>query len=324
MRSAGRDEISRLKEQAKALIGEKDAEIERLNREIDEAERILEAGRFAGEQADEDMNGDIARVENELLQFNFRSQAELQAMQENHDAEIADLQAKHEKEIERLKKELKWTRENQDDIQKCDSRASQLRTDAKSESSFGNGKPTEVREVVVARSRLQEAEKEVEALEAELRRVTTQQQHQIAEQARNAKENAERRQRERVEKKQHKEELMARRKQDEYKEQIEELKQEMRNEKQAAEEKLRKLIERNSDLDREFAAALADNEEKTEMLTRVRTRSRPRTAKRADNSSFFAHFSVVEADIIRLRDENAELRHILKGLDKLAYPTQRR
>ena len=339
------EKMRAIKDNAKAILAEKDEEIARLNREIDAAEKQYRTGVQAGMDTNAEMMAEIARLENELETLDRRADLEIHMLKEKQNAEIKDLKAKHDKEMESLYHELTRTIDDQDNLRRQQDRAARLKASFLDEADdhslnarelgISRQSSTELH-LQSARERARETEKEVERLEAELRRVTKQQQKQIAEQARMVKENEERQRTERLERQKRKNEYAMRQKQNEYDQQVKDLKAELKKESDEMKAKLRKLMERNDDLDNQLAAALAENDEKEKQLSTVmrkkkRTASGPATiagkrrlvssqkSARGKQDSMFAEFSVIEAEIIRLRDENEELRGILKKLDKLAY-----
>lgn len=309
-----------LKESAKAILAEKDAEIQRLNREIDEAERLLNEGYKQGTDEDAQVRADIAKLENELNHFEVRAQAQLQALKETHDEEIRDLKKKHAREMEDLDKQMARATKYVPPKPKFEPEPTE---EPEEPTEIFDNESSDELTLENAKKRLKESEKAVERLEAELRRVTNQQQQQISEQARQIRELREKKRQERVDEQRKKNDFLKKQKEAEYEAQLKDLKAELKSEEDAMEQKLRQLIERNSVLDSELAAVLADNDEKSEQLTRIKAGKSNRKASPRrtlpQECSAMTEFSVVEAEIIRLRDENEELKQILKKLDKLAY-----
>jgi uncharacterized membrane protein YccC len=98
---------------------------------------------------------------------------------------------------------------------------------------------------------------------------------------------------------------------------VAELKEELRRETDQANDRLRKVKEKNAHLDRQLAAVRAQNAQKqTEQSTRKQK------AKKGKKPSL-SDVSTLDAQILRLTDENEYLRAILRELDKLAYDANR-
>ena len=313
---ASTDKVSVMKERASAILAEKDAEIARLNRELDEVERMFDSGLQAGVDEDAEMKAEVARLEVALKNMEFRADTEIQSLKEQQADEVRELEAKHKKELDKLYKELDRVSESQSGLRRQQVKAATM-------SERVGRDEREKKELQEARQRAVESQHEVERLEAELKQMKNEQQKQILEQARFVKEREERRKAE-VDKKRSVRQAHTR-------EQVAALKAELKKESDAMKEKLQRVIERNQVLDCQLAAALADNEEKPstsrskKSSSRTkRTKSPRKKTKRRTHDSTFAEFSVVEAEIVRLRDENEELRQIIKRLDKLAYVSEPR
>ena len=302
-----------MKERATAIIAEKDAEIERLNRELDRVEKMVDSGLQAGVDEDMELKSKLAKTEIAIKNMDFRAETEIQTLKEQYAEEIKELEAKHKKEMTRLYKELDRATKNQSGLRKQQDKAAKMRA------SVTKDEITE-KQLQDAREQAKQGDNEVARLESELKKLKQKQQKQIVDQARMVKEREERRKAQEAEKRK------ARKASN--KQEVEALNSELKKEENALEEKIQRLIERNNQLDKDLAAALAENAQKTtsKKSFSATTSSRTKRAKSARRKtpksrqvSSLTEFSVVEAEIIRLRDENEELRQIVKRLDKLAY-----
>ena len=100
------DRVEMLKDRATAVISEKDAEIARLNREINEAEKLFEKGLQANVDEEAELRNEIARLELELKTMDLRADREIQALREQQADEIRATMAKHQREMETLQREI--------------------------------------------------------------------------------------------------------------------------------------------------------------------------------------------------------------------------
>ena len=193
--------------------------------------------------------------------------------------------------------------------------------------------------VMSAKQRARDTAKEVAKLEAELRRATLLRQQQIAEQAQKMREEEERQRNERRERQKVLAETELAHKKAEYDQHLNDLREELQRESDAMKAKIQKLADRNDQLDKDLAETLVENEEMEYQLERVRQAKHNSTLKYTSTgassiqkqespklskkqirkASMFPEFSVLDTEILRLRDENDELRRIIKRLDKLAY-----
>ena len=430
------DRVEMLKDRASTVISEKDAEIARLNREINEAEKLFEQGLQANVDEEAELKNEIARLEMELKTMDLRAEREIQALREQQADEIRAIMAKHQKEMETLHREIAERNENEAVFQRRGPNTHQVSSttqetstsrgsstqDASGTSSYkqkevslsqasgtrlssevsrgsmmestsvtsepksttqavvsdasrvsmngetkasdsvtlatgsvGDYKPRELPRVVLApdssemsstelhvmsaKQKARDTAKEVEKLEAELRRATLFRQQQIAEQAQKMREEEERQRNERRERQKVLAETELAHKKAEYDQHLNDLREELQRESDALKAKIQKLADRNDELDRDIAETLVENDEKEYQLERVRQakhnstltytstgtssiqkKESPKLSKKQiRKASMFPEFSILDTEILRLRDENDELRRIIKRLDKLAY-----
>ena len=402
------DRVEMLKDRATAVISEKDAEIARLNREINEAEKLFEKGLQANVDEEAELRNEIARLELELKTMDLRADREIQALREQQADEIRAIMAKHQREMETLQREIMERSENEAVFQRRapqntvrdgsqtdtssglsrasnvqgvsgmksmaqeadrasasrerENKASGLRGASTDSVTLGTGsisscEPRELPRAVLAeessevspsstelhvmsaKQRARDTAKEVEKLEAELRRATLFRQQQIAEQAQKMREEEERQRNERRERQKVLAETELAHKKAEYDQHLNDLREELQRESDAMKAKIQKLADRNDQLDKDLAETLVENEEMEYQLERVRQAKHNSTLKYTSTgassiqkqespklskkqirkASMFPEFSVLDTEILRLRDENDELRRIIKRLDKLAY-----
>jgi chromosome segregation ATPase len=279
-------DLDSIRDSARSIIAAKDAEIARLNREIDEAERLLDEG-YQNQAEDEDyLKEEIARLEQELDHISLVSQTELQSIRDKHEREIEEVSSEHSREVSKLQKRVERASRNQAELQRAEEHARQLRGPSESNGS------AEDSSIVAARARNEELQEEVRRLEGELRLIATEQQEQIAAQARA------------VERGVADSDVSGGRDQP---------KKEVRQ----AKAKLAKAKERNAQLDKKLTEVMAQNAQKqAEIATlKERAKGKPRPV--------LTDLTVVDAEIIRLADENEDLKVILQGLDKIAYDANR-
>jgi chromosome segregation ATPase len=270
-------DLDSIRESARSIIANKDAEIARLNREIDETERMLDEEYQTEVDGEASLKDEIAMLEQELNHISVSSQAELQALRARHEHEIEEVKSGHAREVGKLQK----------DLQRAQTESGQRRPSDFAEDAEG----------AAARARGEQLQAEVRRLEAELRQITTEQQQQIAAQARAVED---------VHAKvAHESELSGQRL--EFKEEIRE-----------AKAKLKKAKERNAQLDKTLADLMAQNAQKQAEITALKSRTKRKPAR-----PIIGELTVVDAEIIRLADENEDLKVILQGLDRIAYDSHR-
>jgi chromosome segregation ATPase len=263
--SSQSDDIDMIRESGRSVIAAKDAEIARLNREINEAEQQLDEGLQLGADNECRINDEIAQLEQELERITQRCQAQLDVLREQHDREISDVNARNAREIAKLRAQIDRAQVDQDGLAQMANRAHDLRhNDAE-------------HQLDSAKTRLKEVRAEVARLEAELQKATNEQQQRIGD---------------------------ARTEQAA----VAELREEMRRQAEQASDRLRRAKEKNTDLDKQLAEVRAQKEQNLR-------KSKPAKGKK----SLLSDTSRIDAEVIRLTNENEELREILRELDKLAY-----
>jgi hypothetical protein len=321
------EDIDLIRESGRSIIAAKDAEIARLNLEIDEAQRLLDEGHQSGIDNKYQINDEIAQMEHELERITARGQDQLELLRQQYERELSDVNARNAREIVKLRATIERAQRDQEDLTRMANRARDLRagprdqhgrhdqSDDRHHSDDDLAQPDDARhdrdddrheeedvlpeldsKLDSAKTHLKELRADVARLEAELRKVTTDEQQKIAEHARAAEEM-----------RTSKAEQAA----------VAELKEELRRETDEANDRLRKAKEKNHHLDRQLAAVRAQNAQKqTEQSTRKQK------AKKGKKPSL-NDVSTLDAQILRLTDENEDLRAILRELDKLAYDANR-
>jgi chromosome segregation ATPase len=165
--SAQSDDIDVIRDFGRSVITAKDAEIARLNREIDEAERQLDEGRQSGADSECRINDEIAQLEQELERITQRCQAQLDILREQHDREISDVNARNAREIAKLRAEIDRTQVDQDGLAQMANRARDLlHEDAEDQ-------------LDSAKTHLKQVRADVARLEAELQKATNDQRQRI-------------------------------------------------------------------------------------------------------------------------------------------------
>ena len=341
------NKIEMLNQRATAIIREKDAEIARLNKEIDEAEQSFENGLQANVDENAELAGEIARLEIQLKLMDAREARELNEIRNQQNAEIEAIREKHQKELEVFHQEIP----EKNEVDPVSRRNPSSTTSSLPETLISSSE-AETTDVIPStesstelhinsqKQKAKETEKEVQRLEAELRRVTLFRQQQIAEQAQKLREKEEQQRKERRERQKKTIETQLGQKKSEYEENLAELRENLKKEADEMREKLERMVERSDQLDSQIAETLAENDEREVQLDRVRQakhnstlsytgtdspsalkkKGSPRVIrKKIREAAMFPEFSVLETEILRLRDENDELRRIIKRLDKLAY-----
>jgi predicted nucleic acid-binding Zn-ribbon protein len=143
-------------------------------------------------------------------------------------------------------------------------------------------------DVAAARARASRLHKEVLQLEAELRQITTEQQRQIAEQAQALQESSGA--------------------DDEFA--FPKFTEEMRQ----AQARLKKVRQANAQLDRSLTEIVAQNARQQAQIAALKLQSRRQSPR-----PILTEFTVMDAEIIRLADENEDLKAVLQNLDRVAY-----
>ncbi|OHT11064.1 kinetoplast-associated protein [Tritrichomonas foetus] len=367
--------IETLNQSARAIIAQKDAEIEKLNRQIDEAEEYLQHHNLGFVNGKIDVESELEALQQELMEIRARSEQDFEFLKLKQQREIDAINEKHHQEILALKKQIAKTENNQLDISNKQQHASKMYKDTVSqnrrnlEEMSSNLLETSIHErqnessssyvdpeVIKAQRRAKETEKEVEELEKQLNSLVSEQkekEEQIQfEKAEAKKRKAEAKVAERQKKLQERE--------NEYKNQIAEMKNKYEGEIEKLQNELSQLIDLNGELDDELAKVLAENTTKANNLEALKNSpsdatiendhnisasSSSRSSRRKESASssrimkkgkkvsksttsiksttnpsqLFADLPFVEAEIIRLTEENNDLRKELRRLDKLAY-----
>ena len=357
--------IEALNQSARAIILQKDAEIERLNREIDEAEQYLEEHGLSIMNSKGDLQSAISDLKQELLDIQSKSEQDVEFLKQRQQREIEKLKEKYEEEIKKIKYQIVKTQNNQTDILNKQKLASEMRKKtyasltqniddnvASSETTSTFVDP----EYVNAQKRAAETQKEVEDLEKQLNDLVQQQKDKEM-QIQQEKEEALKK---RAQAKQELQQKKLQEKENEYKNQIEKIKQQYDEEMSKLQSELQQVSELNTELDDELEKVLAENTAKAHNLHTLKNKplhenntsriskkryntpnttissssisvkkngkkkvSRTSSTIKSEKSKNYtiSDLTFVEAEIIRLTEENDDLRKELRRLDKLAYLT---
>jgi predicted nucleic acid-binding Zn-ribbon protein len=229
-----------MRDSARSILASKDAEIARLNREIDETERMIDETFDHDTDSESSLKADISKIEQEL--------ASLTSSRHTRSADDSD------------------------GVELQPHRSTPEAADT---------------DIAAARARTSRLNKEVLRLEAELRQITTQQQQQIAEHAKA------------IQKSTKADDEFAFPK---FSEEICE-----------AQARLKRVRQTNAQLDRSIAEIATENTRKQAQISALKQQIRQ------SPKPILTELTVVDAEIIRLADENEDLKAVLQNLDRIAY-----
>lgn len=316
------DNLDDMRDTAQQIIEEKDAEIARLNREIEKAEDYLDQHGHDHIQEASQIKEQIERLSLQLQHIQLKTREEIEELRKQQEKEIHELEAKHQREIDNIHRDAtedQGSRNSYEDNQSYSS--PRHRSTNKSYVETYESKVNKDPRIKSAKAEAEELASHVQELEAELAQLSKQQQ----ENTRKAKEEKKSRI---VQARAMKAQQSVKEKEEEYKVQFDDIKQKYEQEIADLENKLQDAIAQNDDLDKKLAKILASNQESSEQLKRVKNQSRsssiskePESPRRKGKSKLQVpkDFSFIEAEIIRIQNENEDLQKELKRLDKLAY-----
>jgi chromosome segregation ATPase len=283
-----------------AVITDKDAEIARLNREIEEEERLLDE--MHQNQMDEDARkaSEIVNMEAELKYLEEKSRLVLESLHAQQDHEITERKQRHEQELGELREELaRVSKENF---------PARLNGDLQSDRRGLADSP----ELCAARKRARTSAEQVTLLEARLHEFATEQQ--------NRQSYGHRTERKRAKRIQEADSLTRHEERVDLELEMQELKDIFQKEFDALNKKLEEQLEKNRQLEAQIAAVKEQINEMNRRLRRVKeTKAKSSHLAKSHVESFFVDHSAIDTEIIRLRDENEDLLGILKKLDHLVY-----
>jgi hypothetical protein len=241
---------------------------------------------------------------------------DLESLQVRQNEEVAELNRRYDQEISDLRSDLDEDSRNQAAIQSAAGQASGFAHE------FGGDLIMDTPELLAAKDRAWSAGREVEVLEAELRRITREQQARAVEQAKLLRDANDRRCAEERDERSR----LRREKERDFELEVSDLKDELKKDLDGLKDRLRRQEEKNRKLEIAMAESrdqIAEGKQRSkrarELAKENEREVRSARVSKSNRKSFFGEFSPVDTEIIRLRDENEELHRILRNLDHLVY-----
>lgn len=279
--SMAQSKMNTLNQTARTILAQKDAEIQRLNREIDEAEQFLNEHAQDFMNSEANMKNEIQSLEQQLIDIKIRSEQDMQFLKEKQQREINMLTEKHNQEVQKLKKQIKKASIDENDISSKQTYISEMAkkplfsknslSDFKKQPSYddenddSNSLYTDPH-LLKDEKRAKELQREVDDLESELGRLVNEQKQKEI-QIQKEKEEAKKK---KIQARTVARQKLLQEKENELKSQIKEIKDQYKTEIDQLQNELKNTVEQNSKLDNELAKILAENTSKANDLDTIK------------------------------------------------------